>query len=189
MSEPCPVALAGGVGLLERAIAYALGALGEVRSTVLDAPTPCARWNLRALLAHLNDSLLALLEAADLGRVGLDVSVVDGDVVELARERAGRLLGAWSSPRPSGPVLIAQSPLTTGIVVAAGALEVAVHGWDVGRACGADHPMPPGLGEELLELAPFFVTDADRPARFAQPVAAPRATAGERLLAFLGRCP
>ncbi|GLY64636.1 TIGR03086 family metal-binding protein [Amycolatopsis taiwanensis] len=190
MTDCSPTALLGGVGLLERAISYVLGNLQEVRPESLDRPTPCRRWNLRALLAHLNDSLLALHEAAELGRVGLEESVVDGDPVELARARAGRLLGAWSSARSPSPVLVAQSPLTTGIVVAAGALEVAVHGWDVGRACGGDRPLPSALAEELLELAPFFVTDADRPIRFAWPAAAPPgATAGDQLLTFLGRHP
>jgi hypothetical protein len=42
----------------------------------------------------------------------------------------------------------------------------------------------------MLALSPFLVTEADRPARFAAPVAvSARASASERLLAFLGRRP
>jgi hypothetical protein len=42
----------------------------------------------------------------------------------------------------------------------------------------------------MLELSPLFVTDADRPARFAAPIdVPPLAGPGDRLIAFLGRHP
>jgi uncharacterized protein (TIGR03086 family) len=69
-------------------------------------------------------------------------------------------------------------------------VEIAVHGWDVAQACGRPRPIPPQLAEELLQLAPLLVTDADRPGRFAPPVAVPAgASPGDRLVAFLGRGP
>jgi len=75
-------------------------------------------------------------------------------------------------------------------VTSTGAIEIAVHGWDIARACGRDHPIPPALAEEMLELSAFLVTDADRPARFAAPVAVHAAAGpGEQLIAFLGRLP
>lgn len=68
--------------------------------------------------------------------------------------------------------------------------RVGRHGWDVARACGQHHPIPPPLAEEMLELAPLFVTDADRTARFAAPIdVPPLASPGDRLIAFLGRRP
>jgi hypothetical protein len=69
-------------------------------------------------------------------------------------------------------------------------VEVAVHGWDVARACGVDRPIPPALAGELLELCPLLVDDADRPGRFGPPADPSRwARPGDRLVAFLGRCP
>lgn len=190
MTGPHQAALRGGVGLLERAVAYLLGSLEGLDSRHLAMPTPCPGWDLRALLAHVDDALLALHEAAWTGSVGLEMSNVDSDVVASVRKHAGRLLGAWAGPSSPGAVLIAGSPLTSGIVTGTGALEVTVHGWDLARARGRDHPIPPGLAEELLELAPLFVTPADRPGRFASPVTLPPgAPAGERLPAFLGRRP
>jgi len=188
-------ALMGGIGLLERAINYALGSLHMVTPDTLPRPTPCSDWDLRALLGHLDDSFAALYEAADLGRVDLDVAADDRgstvDPVGGVRDRACQLVGAWANAA-EGPdtVCIAGSPLTAGIVSSTGALEVAVHGWDVARACGRHHPIPPALAEEMLSMSPLLISDADRPARFAPPVeVGALAAPGDRLVAFLGRNP
>ena len=66
MTDHATPALIGGIGLLERALSYALGSLHLVTPSVLPSRTPCPQWDLRALLRHLNDSLLALHEAVDL---------------------------------------------------------------------------------------------------------------------------
>ncbi|MGH3761099.1 TIGR03086 family metal-binding protein [Actinophytocola sp.] len=181
--------LLGGVGLLERAINYTLGVLHPVRGAELSAPTPCGSWTLHDLLVHVDESLLALHEAAG-GHVDLaPAGRTPGDPVTAVRNHASGLLGAWTSSRHTG-VTIGDAVLTTGILATAGALEVAVHGWDVARATGRSRPLPPALAEELLALCPLLVRDLDRPARFAAPVPVPAsALAGDRLLAFLGRRP
>jgi uncharacterized protein (TIGR03086 family) len=191
-------ALIGGIGLFERAVGYTLGSLQSVTPTSLARTTPCADWDLRALLAHMNDSLLALHEAISLGFVGMDpyddYGDVEADPVAALKNRACRLLGEWSAagarPEPPGAVAIADLSLSAGIVSGTGAIEVAVHGWDVARACGQDRPIPSGLAEELLPLALLFVGEEDRPVRFAERVEVPRGRpAGDQLLAFLGRDP
>ena len=184
-------ALLGGVGLLERAINYTLGALHPVTAAQMSAPTPCRAWDLRALLAHLDESLTALHEAAALGRVCLAVPQPrpPADPVAAVRDRASLLLGEWTSTHRAGAT-VGDAELTTAILATAGAVEVAVHGWDVARSVGRGHPLPAALAEELLALTPCLVSDADRPVRFAAPVVVPAgATAGDRLLAFLGRHP
>jgi uncharacterized protein (TIGR03086 family) len=182
-----------GVGLLERAISYALGSLSLVTPEAMANPTPCRDWDLRALLRHLHDSLTALHEAVCAGRIELDGGEPDspyGDPVTALRSRAGELLGTCARTDHPDVVSVAGHPLATGLVLGVGAVEVAVHGWDVARACGVDRKIPVALAEELLPLLPFLVTDADRPARFAAPVALPlSAGPGDRLLAFLGRDP
>jgi uncharacterized protein (TIGR03086 family) len=190
--ERAAAALAGGLGLLERAINYTLGSLMLVTPEAIGRPTPCRDWDLRALLAHMNDSLLALYQAADIGLV--DLAAVDdpgtADPVALLRNRACQLLGAWTNAGDRSVVSVAGFPLTPGIVSGTGAIEVAVHGWDVARACGRNHPVPPALADELLDLSPLFVSAADRPGRFASPVdVPPLAPPGDRLVAFLGRRP
>lgn len=188
-------ALIGGISLLERAINYTLGSLHLVTPGDLRHATPCQDWDLRALIDHLDDSFMALYEAADLGHVGLDAPA-DGcewtaDPAASVRDRACQLIGAWvGASEDPGSVTIGGSPLTTTIISSTGALEVAVHGWDVARACGRDHPIPPALADEMLGLSALLVGDVDRPTRFATPVeTSPLASAGDRLVAFLGRDP
>ena len=63
------------------------------------APTPCRDWDLRALLAHLDESLLALHEAAH-GHVPLTVAAEPDRPTRwrCVRDRAScRLLGAWTN--------------------------------------------------------------------------------------------
>ncbi len=80
--------------------------------------------------------------------------------------------------------------LGAGLVAATGALEVAVHGWDVARACRADRPVPAALADELLVLGSLLVGADDRPTRFADPVLlSGPASASDRLVALLGRRP
>ncbi|MGC7099924.1 TIGR03086 family metal-binding protein [Amycolatopsis lurida] len=186
---PPPGALAGGADLLERAVSYALGCLRLVTAGAMANATPCRDWDLRALLAHLDDALTALAEAAESGRVGLDpVPPVPGDPAAAVRARAGELLGALAGEPHAGLVSVAGAPMTAAIIAGAGALEVAVHGWDVARACGHDRPLPPALAVEMLDLSALFVTADDRPERFAAPIELTREAApGDRLLAFLGR--
>jgi uncharacterized protein (TIGR03086 family) len=193
-------ALIGGVGLLERSINYTLGSLHLAGSAAMSQRTPCRHWDLRTLLAHLDDSLSALHEAVVIGAIdpaGPDVQTTPPDggtraeLVGRLRDRAGELLGAWAGADARRQLIsIAGSELTAGIVTSTGAIEIAVHGWDIAQSCGASRPIPAALAEELLELAPLLVSDADRGNRFAAPVplSAP-ACPGDQLIAFLGRHP
>jgi uncharacterized protein (TIGR03086 family) len=188
--DPLPGLLAG-PELLERAVGYTRTSLQLVASTDLAAPTPCARWDLLGLLRHMNDALAAFTEAAEIGYVDL-VPVRGSDpgaeLVERLKGRACALLAAWAHHPGTGDVTVHDRGLRSDVLAAAGSLEIAVHGWDVARACGVDHPLPAALASELLEVVPLFVHDTDRPHRFADPVdVPPHARPSTRLLAALGR--
>ncbi|MFD8739793.1 TIGR03086 family metal-binding protein [Streptomyces sp. NPDC059618] len=177
--------------LLERSLAYASVGVAAVPRAGLRRPTPCAEWDLGDLLHHLDDSVEALYEGVAEGRVGLCPARPSADPVCAFRERAAALLGACAAvPGALRDPAVGDRSLGAGLLVAVGALEIAVHGWDVARACGHARPIPSALAAELLPLAHLVVADADRGVRFADPVDAPPGTApGGRLLAFLGRCP
>jgi uncharacterized protein (TIGR03086 family) len=196
------VVTTAGVALLERALAYTLGGLLLVTPEAMGNATPCRDWDLRALLLHMNESLLALHEAIAVGRVDLSCADAPGsphadygdpvaDPVGTLRNRGCQLIGAWANAHDPADIEIADRGLTAAIVAATGAVEVAVHGWDVARACGQDHPVPATLAAELLDLSRLFVREGDRPSRFAARLddSLDLASPSERLVAFLGRRP
>ncbi|NLU70831.1 TIGR03086 family metal-binding protein [Streptomyces sp. HNM0574] len=183
--------------LLERAVGYALCAVRPVTRAVLTAPTPCRRWDLEALLRHTNDSLTALSEGLGDGRVPLPAGPNDRteagsrtDPAEVFRLRATRLLEICAGG-PGGFVEVADLPLTAAAVVRTGALEIAVHAWDIAQAAGLPRPVPPRLATALLRTARQLVpAPYARPPLFAPPVTVPaEADPSDRLIAFLGRDP
>jgi uncharacterized protein (TIGR03086 family) len=181
--------------LLEPSISYALGVALDVTPEFLSRPTPCQGWDLRMLLRHACESLASFGEGIEAGRVGLDPAAEDGvlmaDPARAFRDRAGQLLDAWTGPgRQRQVVEIAGCPLAASVMAAAAALEVAVHGWDISRACGRRQPIPRALAIDLLAIAPALVPRTGRHPLFAAPVGvAATAGPGDRLAAFLGRSP
>jgi len=138
---------AEGARLLEPSISYATGVALAVTPELLSRPTPCREWDLRTLLRHACESLAAFGEGIEAGRVGPDPAAEDGvlaaDPARAFRDRAGQLLDAWTGPGDQRQVIeIAGCPLAAGVIATVAALEVAVHGWDISRACGQCQPIP-----------------------------------------------
>jgi uncharacterized protein (TIGR03086 family) len=178
------------LGMLERAVGYTRLALMAVTPAMLERPTPCAEWDLANLLDHMVESLEALTEAADLGYVALRVP--DGpaspvDAVERLRIQACSLLGSWSALARDEQVMVGDRPLSSSVLACAGALEVAVHGWDVSQATGVRAPVPALLALDLLPWVDVFVTEQDRPERFGPELDVPMGGPSSRLLSLVGR--
>ncbi len=71
-----------------------------------------------------------------------------------------------------------------------GALELAVHGWDLSRASGRREPIPGALATGLLDISPLLVPRTDRRPLFGPPVTVPPlAIPSDQLVAYLGRNP
>lgn len=174
------------VELLDRALAYTRVALAGVTDESLANPTPCDGWRLGRLLAHMEDALDTFIEAAS-GAVRVDPPRPADTQVGILREKACTLLGAWVRGAPA-EVSVGGVGLDGALLVGTAALEVTVHGWDVGQATGRGASIPADLASELLDLAGRVVTDTDRGGRFrhARPVSAD-APPDARLLGYLGR--
>jgi uncharacterized protein (TIGR03086 family) len=180
----------GIVAVLERSVVYALGSVCAVEAADLARTTPCRGWDLADLLAHLNDSLAALLDGGAEGRIPLAQRVCVTDLVETFRSRATAVLDAWTGTRVPRWIAIGDAALPALAVIGAGAMEIAVHGWDVAQARGEPRTIPPALAGALLALSPVLVDSVGREPGFAPPVeVAPGAGPGERLVAHLGRDP
>ena len=115
-----------------------------------------------------------------------------GDPVEALRDRAAELLCAgYCYSGPEDFVAVGGLPVPAGLVACTGAVEIAVHGWDVsaarGRAgCGGVCPIPAALATRMLRLGPLLVVG--REGLFAVPVEVPaQASPGDRLVGYLGR--
>ncbi|GAB3243647.1 TIGR03086 family metal-binding protein [Nocardioides dilutus] len=182
--------LAAEVELLERALAYTRVVLADVGPHNLLATTPCSGWTLARLLGHMEDALDAFTEAAA-GLVHVDPVPPTNDMVDALREKACALLGAWTAARPRS-VRVGDRQVDAPVLVAMAALEITVHGWDVGQATGRRTPIPEDLARRLQPVAARVVQPADRGTRFA-PALAPAIAGGtppsrsDALLAFLGR--
>jgi uncharacterized protein (TIGR03086 family) len=181
--------------LLEPSITYALRVATAVTPDLLPRPTPCREWDLRMLLRHASESVTALAEGIQTGTVGLEPAAEDDELVadpaRAFRDRARQLRAGWARPGHQRQVIeIAGCPLAAGVMAAAAALEVAVHGWDISRACGQRRPIPAALATDLLVIAPVLVPRTGRHPLFTAPVSVPAtASPSDRLAAFLGRTP
>ncbi|MFA1541086.1 maleylpyruvate isomerase family mycothiol-dependent enzyme [Actinomadura monticuli] len=175
--------------LLDRAIGFALTALQGVTPSMLARRTPCAVWDLDMLVLHLGESLAALHEGMAGGRVGTSPGppAPADDPVSALRVRAVRVLRASAALTP---VAVGDRRLAGDMLTRAGALEVAVHGWDIAQATGERRPIPPLLADDLLAVCPLVLPEPPRRPLFADPVEpAPDASPGDRLVALLGRRP
>lgn len=186
--------------LLESAVRYTLGVAALGTPEAMRRPTPCPGWDLEALLGHLTDSIAVLHDVIG----GSETMPADGParqlpqpgesgsdpLVRLHHEAAG-LLSAFAVAGPAERrIAIWDRDLNQGMVAVTGAIEIAVHGWDISIACGAEQPVPSGLAAVLLPIAPLLVTPATRPGLFGDAVELfGPACPGDRLVAFLGRRP
>lgn len=181
-------ALDGAVELLDRSLAYTRVMLADVRPDQLDRATPCAGWTLGHLLAHMEDALDAFTEAAA-GRVEVGPVPETSTRIEALREKACALLGAWTAARPaSGQVEVGDLGLDAPLLVATAALEITLHGWDVGQATGRGTRIPDDLAAGLIPIAHHVIDPVDRGPRFASPRPAHSEAASDvRLLSWAGR--
>jgi len=189
----------GATGLLAGAIRYTLGVCALIGPGDMSLPTPCAGWDLARLLGHLSDSMADLETAIRTGHLDLEgpptraggtwTGPADGDPVEVLRDRAAELLCAsYGYGGPERFVAVGGLPVPAGLVACTGAVEIAVHGWDVSAARGGCSAIPAVLASRMLRLGPLLV--AGREGLFAVPVAVPaQASPGDRLVGYLGRHP
>src|SRR3954454_1154012 len=179
------------VAVLDSAVTWTHSCLQLARTSDLTLPTPCSGWDLGDLLAHMEDSLEALGEAAEVGRIRVtDLAGVQdpGRTINRLVQRACTMRAAWLQRLTSAPISVGDLALGRDTLAMVGALEIAVHGWDVARAVGDQRAMPEDLAARLYPVAVAIVTPAERGSRFAAALPiAPTASAATRLLAPLGR--
>src|SRR5579863_385130 len=177
---------------IERATAFASEKVNQVKPGDMTKPTPCAEFDVQALLNHMLGGLTMLTAAAGGGTATMPEGDQFGsDPGATYDERRDALLEAVQSPgvlernweMPFGS-------MAGGMMAGIAFMEHLTHGWDVAKATGQDTTLPADLVTECTEL----VTPMDAMLRMPG-VCGPRvevpesASAQDKLIAFMGRTP
>jgi uncharacterized protein (TIGR03086 family) len=171
-----------------------------VRPEQWHAPTPCAEWDVRQLLDHVNSGnrMFAALASGERpeGMEGLlqlrarVAPAADDDPVETFRTSGRRLREIFSDPDFSDGTYVTPIGERSGdFMIQMRITETLIHGWDLARATGQTPAFPEAIAEQTL--AGMRLTLAGRPRDprgfgTEQPVPAD-APALDRLAGFVGR--
>ncbi|WP_326774627.1 TIGR03086 family metal-binding protein [Streptomyces sp. NBC_01445] len=163
----------------------------------LEAATPCAEYDVKALVNHVFQVMeqfqrLAAKQDSDFTQSAADRVAEGPDWRERFGEEARKLVAAWSAPgAEEGKTGAMNMPAATvGSMVL---LDLTVHVWDLARATGQEY-VPEGEALALVERLAGTVAELAPTARsmgvFGEAVPEPAdASAFERLLAATGRDP
>lgn len=184
-----------GIGeLLGMARERAVPVLRGIPDTALSAPTPCAEYDVKALVDHLFQVIvqfqrLAVKEASDFGETPERVAGSPEWRERLADE-ADRLVAAWSTPGAEEGTTGAMN-MPARLVGSMALLDLTVHVWDLAMATGQADPGPDeAIVAELSGAVDELAPTARKMGVFGEPVPeAEGASTFERLLARTGRDP
>lgn len=179
---------------LSRALASTRAVLARVGPDQLDAATPCASWDVRALISHFVGS--ARWGASAAMGAGHEIDEEDfaaAGFLAAYDEAIERALAAFGSAGVlEKNVVLAFGEFSGADLMGMVARDQFTHGWDLARAIGCGTDLDPGLADELLAQARGEILDTYRgpegAAFFGHIVEAPAgACPADRLAAFLGR--
>jgi uncharacterized protein (TIGR03086 family) len=177
---------------LGRAFASTRAVLVQVQAGQLEAPTPCASWDVRALIEHFTGSArwaaaaISGQEAAGEDRTAADFIAAYDQAIK------GALVAFGAAGALEKAVTLPWGEFSGVALMWLAVNDQFVHGWDLARAIGHDTDLDPGLAEELLVRGQDWITDAYRGpdgAGLFGPAVKPAAgvSPADRLAAFLGR--
>ena len=179
---------------LSRAASSTIDVLRQVRADQMTAPTPCASWDVHALINHFVGSArwwAALLDGKDDGSAP---DYAAGDYVAAYEESIRIASAAFTAEGALEKVVrMEQGEFPGAMLLGFAAADQFTHGWDLARALGlSTADLDPELAESLLGQAKLAITDAyrgpDGVAVFGPQRPAPAgAGPADRLAAFLGR--
>ena len=177
---------------LKRSFESTRAVLAKVGPGDLDAATPCASWDVRALVNHFVGTArwwAAIVTGAGAG----DVDDAAGDFVAAYEESIEIATSAFATAGVLEETFrLDLGEFTGAALLGLAATEQFTHGWDLARAIGHHTDLDPELAGELLIGARPAVSDgfrgADGVALFGPATQAPAgASPADLLAAFLGR--
>ncbi|MFF3286019.1 TIGR03086 family metal-binding protein [Streptomyces sp. NPDC003023] len=177
------------------AVTRLLDAVGDEQ---LDGPTPCPKYAVRELLAHIGGLSLAFRDAAAkrFGPTtdtdpGTSLPVLDDDWRTTIPPRLEELAAAWRRPEAwEGMTRAGGVDLPAEIAGRVALNELVIHGWDLARATGQEYD--PGEASTAVSYEIVQPSDGDslRDGIFGPPVAVPDDVSPlDRVVALSGRRP
>jgi uncharacterized protein (TIGR03086 family) len=178
---------------LHQALQNTLAVLTRVRPEDLDGPTPCASWDVRALVNHFVGTARwwAATIAGDDGVDDADYAA--GDFVAAYEESIRIAVAAFGADGALDTTIrLPFGEFPGPVLLSLATMEQFTHGWDLARAIGRSADLDSGLAAGMLGQARLAISDAYRgpdgqalfgPAREAPAGAGP----ADQLAAFLGR--
>jgi uncharacterized protein (TIGR03086 family) len=173
--------------------------VAQVADDRLGTPTPCAEWDLRALLVHMTGNNNGFADAADGRPADPEVWAGTGigdDLVGAYLKSAERVRTAFAADGVLERDLEVHGFGSFPAPVAIGMhfIDYLVHGWDVARAIEVDHPLDPELCLAVLKIGERWPKDSPAiwgsGAPFGKQIPVPHdAPSDHRMLGFLGRPP
>ncbi|HEX8804375.1 MAG TPA: TIGR03086 family metal-binding protein [Acidimicrobiales bacterium] len=170
-----------------------------VPDDLLDAPTPCAGYTVRALLDHVDGLALGLAAAAAKATGPADTEGTVGRADHLAPgwrtripERVAALAEAWRDPDArAGMTWAGGIELPAGVAAVVALEELVIHGWDLARATGREIEVEAPALEAVQGFLSAFGDDPEaRGGGYAAPVpVADHAPLLDRVVALSGRDP
>lgn len=168
----------------------------QVGADQWEQATPCARWTVRDLVNHLVSEQLwvpDLLGGATLAQVGdkFDGDVLGSTPVAAWEDASTEARAAWTAPGSiEGTVYVTGAQIDRREYGWQMTVDLAVHGWDLARAIGAEHPINAPVAQQLLDHFADQVDSMQDVGIIAAPVqVAADADAASRLVGLLGRSP
>jgi uncharacterized protein (TIGR03086 family) len=161
-----------------------------------DLPTPCAGWDVRALLTHVvagNWWAARLAAGATIAEVG---DAYDGDVLSPSplgeyHESAIAAARAFEAPGAlDAPCAVSYGPVPGSVYAGHRFLDVLIHGWDLAVATGQPSPLTPELVDACWRVLEPQLDVLRESGMFGTPQPVPPgADSTTRLLLTLGRVP
>ena len=178
--------------------AQALDATGRIVRGIpadrWDAATPCAGWDVRALLNHLVAGNLWAAELAAGGTIDGVGTRLDGDLLggDPAAAYAGSAAAAAAVFRHPGaldaPCAVSYGPVPGSVYAGHRVFDVLVHGWDLAVATGQHYALDPKLMQACQQIIEPQLEAFRSAGALGPPLAVPSDASDQtRFLALLGR--
>jgi uncharacterized protein (TIGR03086 family) len=178
---------------LKRSFESTRAILAQVRPGDLDAATPCASWDVSALVNHFVGTARWWAGIVTGAGAGGEVDYAAGNFVSAYEESIAIATSAFATEAVLAETFRTDLGEFTGAaLLGLAATEQFTHGWDLARAIGHHTDLDAELAGELLMGARLAVSDAfrgpDGVALFGPATQAPvGASPSDELAAFLGR--